>query len=90
MIKSVGSSSGIISELLFRFVAIASSAETGAQENGVPRMVLQTYEVGKKREIYYLEYPSGSLANVAMSSSSVVPIIPHICDFVKRASGHLM
>ena len=33
------------------------SADTGAQENGVPRMVLQTYEVGKKREIYYLEYP---------------------------------
>lgn len=63
------------------------SAETGAQENGVPRMVLQTYEVGKKREIYYLEYPSGSLANVAMSSSSVVPI--DICNLSNRTVGVL-
>ncbi len=63
------------------------SEDAGNRENGVPRMVLQTYEVGKSREIFYLEYPSGSLADVALSSSSIVPI--DICNINSRTVGVL-
>lgn len=63
------------------------SKDTGNMENGVPRMVLQAYEMGKDREIYYLEYPSGSLTDVALSASSVIPI--DICNLNNRTVGVL-
>ena len=43
-------------------------------ENGVPRMVLQTYVVGTKEEKIYFEYPTGNITDVALKGSSVIPL----------------
>lgn len=63
------------------------STDAGGSENGVPRMVLQAYEVGKDKELYFLEYPEGTLTDVALSASSVIPI--DICNLNSRTVGVL-